>query len=151
VIPTAFIVKPDTIFVSNTSSLCITELAAAMSWPDRFGGLHFFNPVQLMKLVEVISALTTSDETYRSRYPWCRRASPIGGGATGHLRVISPDCRMPYFDGASIHAQIRRSSVQLSDVASGTRRSRSAALSIPLHHSADPDGFGADRGTESGC
>ncbi|HZR23051.1 MAG TPA: 3-hydroxybutyryl-CoA dehydrogenase [Vicinamibacterales bacterium] len=59
-------VKPDTIFVSNTSSLCITELAASTKRPDRFGGLHFFNPVPLMKLVEVIRALTTSDETYET-------------------------------------------------------------------------------------
>jgi 3-hydroxybutyryl-CoA dehydrogenase len=56
-------VGPDTIIVSNTSSLCITELAAATRRPDRFGGLHFFNPVPLMKLVEVIRALTTSEET----------------------------------------------------------------------------------------
>jgi 3-hydroxybutyryl-CoA dehydrogenase len=56
-------VRPDTIIVSNTSSLCITELAAATGRPDRFGGLHFFNPVPLMKLVEVIRALTTSEET----------------------------------------------------------------------------------------
>jgi 3-hydroxybutyryl-CoA dehydrogenase len=56
-------VRPDAIIVSNTSSLCITELAAATRRPDRFGGLHFFNPVPLMKLVEVIRALTTSDET----------------------------------------------------------------------------------------
>jgi 3-hydroxybutyryl-CoA dehydrogenase len=60
------IVKPHTIFVSNTSSLCITELAAATERPDRFAGLHFFNPVPLMKLVEVIRALTTSDETYQT-------------------------------------------------------------------------------------
>jgi 3-hydroxybutyryl-CoA dehydrogenase len=54
------------IFVSNTSSLCITELAAATKRPDRFAGLHFFNPVPLMKLVEVIRALTTSDATYQT-------------------------------------------------------------------------------------
>ncbi len=57
------VVRPDTIIVSNTSSLCITELAAATKRPDRFAGLHFFNPVPLMKLVEVIRALTTSEET----------------------------------------------------------------------------------------
>src|SRR3954468_14215855 len=50
------IVGAQTIFLSNTSSLCITELAAATRRPDRFGGLHFFNPVPLMKLVEVIRA-----------------------------------------------------------------------------------------------
>ena len=60
------IVNDRTIFVSNTSSLCITELAATTTRPDRFGGLHFFNPVPLMKLVEVIRALTTSDETYQT-------------------------------------------------------------------------------------
>jgi 3-hydroxybutyryl-CoA dehydrogenase len=57
------VVRPDAIIVSNTSSLCMTELAAATKRPDRFGGLHFFNPVPLMKLVEVIPALTTSAET----------------------------------------------------------------------------------------
>jgi 3-hydroxybutyryl-CoA dehydrogenase len=60
------VVGGHTIFVSNTSSLCITELAAATRRPDRFGGLHFFNPVPIMKLVEVIRALTTTDETYRA-------------------------------------------------------------------------------------
>jgi 3-hydroxybutyryl-CoA dehydrogenase len=60
------VLKADTIIVSNTSSLCITELAATTKRPDRFGGLHFFNPVPIMKLVEVIRALTTSDETYRA-------------------------------------------------------------------------------------
>ena len=60
------VVSDRTIIVSNTSSLCITELAAATRRPDRFAGLHFFSPVPLMKLVEVIRALTTSDETFRS-------------------------------------------------------------------------------------
>jgi 3-hydroxybutyryl-CoA dehydrogenase len=69
------IVKDQTIFVSNTSSLCITELAAATMRPDRFGGLHFFNPVPLMKLVEVIRALTTSDETYQAVF---RFAASLG-------------------------------------------------------------------------
>jgi 3-hydroxybutyryl-CoA dehydrogenase len=56
----------DAIVVSNTSSLCITELAAATTRPDRFAGLHFFSPVPLMKLVEVIRALTTSQATYEA-------------------------------------------------------------------------------------
>src|SRR4030095_16069873 len=59
-------VGPETLIASNTSSLCITELAAATQRPDRFGGLHFFNPVPLMKRVEVTRALTTSDETYQT-------------------------------------------------------------------------------------
>ena len=60
------VLRPETILVSNTSSLCITELASGTRRPDRFGGLHFFNPVPLMKLVEVIRALTTSEETNRT-------------------------------------------------------------------------------------
>ncbi|HLN93807.1 MAG TPA: 3-hydroxybutyryl-CoA dehydrogenase [Thermoanaerobaculia bacterium] len=51
------------IFCSNTSSLTITELAAATQRPDRFAGLHFFNPVPVMKLVEVVRTIATSDET----------------------------------------------------------------------------------------
>jgi 3-hydroxybutyryl-CoA dehydrogenase len=62
------VVGAETMFASNTSSLCITELAAKTKRPDRFGGLHFFNPVPLMKLVEVIRALTTSDETYTALF-----------------------------------------------------------------------------------
>jgi 3-hydroxybutyryl-CoA dehydrogenase len=55
--------KPDTIFCSNTSSLTITELSAATRRPERFAGLHFFNPVPVMKLVEVVRTIATSDET----------------------------------------------------------------------------------------
>jgi 3-hydroxybutyryl-CoA dehydrogenase len=66
------VVGERTIVLSNTSSLCITELAAATRRPDRFGGLHFFNPVPLMKLVEVIRALTTSDDTYRQAFAFAQ-------------------------------------------------------------------------------
>jgi 3-hydroxybutyryl-CoA dehydrogenase len=66
------VVRAPTILLSNTSSLCITELAAASARPDRFGGLHFFNPVPLMKLVEVIRALTTSDETYQTVFAFAQ-------------------------------------------------------------------------------
>jgi 3-hydroxybutyryl-CoA dehydrogenase len=54
---------PSTIFCSNTSSLTITELSAVTSRPDRFAGLHFFNPVPVMKLVEVVRTIATSEET----------------------------------------------------------------------------------------
>jgi 3-hydroxybutyryl-CoA dehydrogenase len=66
------VVGPDTILASNTSSLCITELAAVTKRPDRFGGLHFFNPVPLMKLVEVIRALTTSEQTAQTLTTFAR-------------------------------------------------------------------------------
>jgi 3-hydroxybutyryl-CoA dehydrogenase len=66
------VVQAHTIVLSNTSSLCITELAASTTRPDRFAGLHFFNPVPLMKLVEVIRALTTSDETYQTVFEFAQ-------------------------------------------------------------------------------
>jgi 3-hydroxybutyryl-CoA dehydrogenase len=77
------IVRADTIFLSNTSSLCITELAVASARPDRFGGLHFFNPVPLMKLVEVIRALTTSDQTYQTVFAFAQ--------SLGKEPVTAPD------------------------------------------------------------
>jgi 3-hydroxybutyryl-CoA dehydrogenase len=57
------LVPDDVILATNTSSLSITEIAAVTSRPDKVIGMHFMNPVPLMKLVEIIRALTTSDET----------------------------------------------------------------------------------------
>ncbi len=57
------VLRDDVIIASNTSSICITELASITKRPDKFIGMHFFNPVPMMKLVEVIPAIQTSDET----------------------------------------------------------------------------------------
>jgi 3-hydroxybutyryl-CoA dehydrogenase len=58
------ITKPETILATNTSSISITKIAAITSRSDKVIGMHFFNPVPLMKLVEVIRGIATSDETY---------------------------------------------------------------------------------------
>ena len=58
------VIRPDTIIASNTSSISITQMAAGTSRPDRFIGMHFFNPVPMMALVELIRGLQTSDETH---------------------------------------------------------------------------------------
>jgi 3-hydroxybutyryl-CoA dehydrogenase len=57
------LVKPDAILSSNTSSISITRIAAATNRPDKVIGMHFMNPVPIMKLVEIISGIATSDET----------------------------------------------------------------------------------------
>jgi 3-hydroxybutyryl-CoA dehydrogenase len=59
-------VGPEAILASNTSSISITKLAAVTSRPDRFIGMHFMNPVPVMKLVEVIRGVATSDETFEA-------------------------------------------------------------------------------------
>ncbi|MDP2390421.1 MAG: 3-hydroxyacyl-CoA dehydrogenase NAD-binding domain-containing protein [Acidobacteriota bacterium] len=71
------------VIASNTSSLCITELGAGTTRPDKVAGLHFFNPVPLMKLVEVIRALATSQETYDALMTFAR--------AIGKEPVTAPD------------------------------------------------------------
>ncbi|HEX7809706.1 MAG TPA: 3-hydroxybutyryl-CoA dehydrogenase [Thermoanaerobaculia bacterium] len=66
------IVKPSAIFASNTSSLTITELSMATARPKQFVGLHFFNPVPLMKLVEVVRTILTSDEAFEEAFAFAK-------------------------------------------------------------------------------
>ena len=64
------IVKPEGIFATNTSSLSVIDQAAVTSRAQQFLGLHFFNPAQVMKLVEVVRGVTTTDETFRAGLDW---------------------------------------------------------------------------------
>lgn len=66
------IVKKDAIFASNTSSLTITELSMATARPKQFVGLHFFNPVPMMKLVEVVRTILTDDESFNRAFEFAR-------------------------------------------------------------------------------
>jgi len=72
-----------TIFASNTSSIPINEIAQPTNRKDRFGGLHFFSPVPMMKLLEVIRTAETSDETYKAMDAW--------GKAIGKVTVSCKD------------------------------------------------------------
>ncbi len=65
-------VKEDAIFASNTSSLTITQMAMFTRRPDRFVGLHFFNPVPVMKLVEVVRTILTSNEAFDRAFEFAR-------------------------------------------------------------------------------
>ena len=77
------IVGSDGVFASNTSSLSIIDLATATARPERFIGLHFFNPAQVMPLVEVIRAVTTSDEAFQTGLDY--------GGSLGKTVIPTPD------------------------------------------------------------
>lgn len=67
------VAPPSTIFASNTSSLSIGEIGSVTKREDRFGGLHFFNPVPMMKLLEVIRTEKTSEETYQQLMEFGKR------------------------------------------------------------------------------
>ena len=71
------IVKPAAIFASNTSSISITEAMTATKRPDRFVGLHFFNPVPLMKLVEVVRTIVTADDVYETVYEFGKKLGKV--------------------------------------------------------------------------
>jgi 3-hydroxybutyryl-CoA dehydrogenase len=66
------IVKPDAVFATNTSSLAVIDQAAATSRPGQFVGLHYFNPAQVMKLVEVVRCITTIEETFDTALEFAR-------------------------------------------------------------------------------
>lgn len=90
--------RPDVILASNTSSMSITEIAAATKRPERVCGMHFFNPVPLMKLVEIIRGMATSDETIVT----CTEMAKKMGKITVEVKKDSPGfivnrCMIPHF------------------------------------------------------
>lgn len=92
---------PDhTIFASNTSSLTIVEMAAATGRPDRMVGLHFFNPVPVMKLVEVVRAITTSEETFGKAWAFAESLGKIPIAAKDNSGFVVNLLLVPYLLGA---------------------------------------------------
>ena len=87
---------PTTIFASNTSSLTIAAMAAATRRPDRFVGLHFFNPVPLMPLVEVVRTVTTSQETFDRAFEFGRALGKEPVAATDNPGFIVNLLLVPY-------------------------------------------------------
>lgn len=93
--------KPETIFATNTSSLSVTEMATASQRPDRFLGLHFFNPVPVMKLVEVIRALQTSDAVYETAFNFVDSIGKKGVKAADTPGFIVNRLLVPYLNDAA--------------------------------------------------
>jgi 3-hydroxybutyryl-CoA dehydrogenase len=88
------IVKPEAILASNTSALSLTEIAGVTKRPDKIIGLHFFNPVPVMKLVELVMGLATSEETYQAAAAFCEqigkqsiRAKDTPGFLVNYLQI----------------------------------------------------------------
>ena len=90
------IVKKDAIFASNTSSLTITELAMATARPKQFVGLHFFNPVPLMKLVEVVRTILTSDEAFNTAFEFAKSLGKDPVAARDNSGFIVNRLLVPY-------------------------------------------------------
>ena len=91
---------PETIFASNTSSLTIAAMAGVMKRPDRFVGLHFFNPVPLMKLVEVVRTVTTSKGTFDRAMAFARALGKDPIAAKDNSGFVVNRLLVPYLLGA---------------------------------------------------
>ncbi len=90
------IVKKDAIFASNTSSISITELMTATKRPERFIGLHFFNPVPMMKMVEVVKTIATAHEVYDTAYEFAMKLGKVPVRTSDKTGFIVNRLLVPY-------------------------------------------------------
>jgi 3-hydroxybutyryl-CoA dehydrogenase len=90
------IVQKDAIFASNTSSLSITELMTATKRPERFIGLHFFNPVPLMKLVEVVRTIATAGDVYDAAHEFGKKLGKVPVRTSDKTGFIVNRLLVPY-------------------------------------------------------
>lgn len=102
------------IFASNTSSLTVTDMAAATSRPERFVGLHFFNPVPVMKLVEVVRTIVTSQETFDTVYDFAGRVGKTPIAARDNSGFVVNLLLVPYMLDAI--RQVERGVATIEDV-----------------------------------
>lgn len=96
------LVKPNAYIFSNTSSLSVTEMAAATDRPDKFIGAHFFNPVPMMKLLELVKGYETSEETVKVALAWGKKlgkevAVVIDSPGFAVNRITSPMLNEAFF------------------------------------------------------
>jgi 3-hydroxybutyryl-CoA dehydrogenase len=90
------VVKKNAIFASNTSSISVTELMTATKRPERFIGLHFFNPVPLMKLVEVVKTIATAPEVYDAAYEFAQKLGKVPVRTSDKTGFIVNRLLVPY-------------------------------------------------------
>jgi len=120
--------RPETCFATNTSGLSITELAAATSRPQKFIGMHFFNPVHKMKLVEIIRGLETNEETFRITDEVARRM----GKETVSIR------ESPGFVTSRINALIGNEAFYMLQEGIASAKDIDKALKLGLNHPMGP-------------
>ncbi len=106
-----------TVFASNTSSLTITDMAAATNRPDRVVGLHFFNPVPVMKLVEVVRTIATSDETFGAAFDFARAVGKVPIAAKDNSGFVVNLLLVPYMLDAI--RQLERGVASIEDMDAG--------------------------------
>jgi len=90
------VVKKEAIFASNTSSISITELMTATKRPERFMGLHFFNPVPLMKLVEVVRTIATRDDVFNVAVEFAKKLGKVPVRTSDKTGFIVNRLLVPY-------------------------------------------------------
>jgi 3-hydroxybutyryl-CoA dehydrogenase len=90
------IVKKDAIFATNTSSISVTELLTAVTRPERFIGLHFFNPVPMMKLVEVVKTIATAPDVYDTACEFGRKLGKVPVRTSDKTGFIVNRLLVPY-------------------------------------------------------
>ncbi len=90
------IVKKDCIFATNTSSISVTELMTATKRPERFIGLHFFNPVPMMKLVEVVKTVATAPEVYDTAVEFGKKLGKVPVRTSDKVGFIVNRLLVPY-------------------------------------------------------
>jgi 3-hydroxybutyryl-CoA dehydrogenase len=90
------IVKKDAIFATNTSSISVTELLSATKRPERVIGMHFFNPVPLMKLVEVVKTIATAPDVYEAAYEFGKKLGKVPVRTSDKTGFIVNRLLVPY-------------------------------------------------------
>ena len=108
-----------TIFASNTSSLTITDMAAATSRPEKFVGLHFFNPVPVMKLVEVVRTIATDQETFDTAFAFARALGKVPIAAKDNSGFVVNLLLVPYMLDAI--RQLERGVASIEDIDTGMK------------------------------
>jgi 3-hydroxybutyryl-CoA dehydrogenase len=122
------ITRPEIVLASNTSSIPIADLGAATKRPDRVMGMHFFNPVPVMGLIELVKAITTSDETIEFGRAWGVRLGKTTVESRDRAGFIVNMLLIPYLNGA----------VRLLEEGFATREDIDTAVHLGLNHPMGP-------------